>query len=79
MYKVIKKPLTPNMVWDAEHGKPLCRFKNGVLETDDKTVADKLAAMGYSVENDTVEAETAEQTKAVTTSSAPKTTRRNRK
>lgn len=50
MYTVKKKPLTPNMIWDAKAGKPLCSFGHkGFLETNDKELVDKLAAMGHTV------------------------------
>lgn len=35
------------VVWDAEKGRALCRFENGVLETNDSRVIDKLIDLGY--------------------------------
>ena len=50
MFTVIKKPKTPNIIWDAKNNRPLCRFdKKGILETNDKTLAEKLKAMGHTV------------------------------
>ncbi len=49
MFKVTKKPLTPNIVWDAEKNIALCRFTKGVFETNDKDLADKLQEMGHTV------------------------------
>ena len=61
MFKVTKKANSPNIVWDAAKGKPLCRFTGGVFETDCKTVADRLKALGHAV---TGEAEEAKPEKA---------------
>lgn len=62
MMTVIKKPLTPNIVWDTETNKPLCKFNKGVFQTNDKVIADKLAALGHKVtgEVDGVEEEKTE-------------------
>ena len=49
MFKVTKKPKTPNMIWDAANNRPLCKFVKGVLETNDKAIADRLAALGHTV------------------------------
>ena len=50
MFKVIKKPLTPNMIWDSENNRPLCKFdKKGTLETNDKRLVEKLKALGHTV------------------------------
>lgn len=49
MFKVVKKEKTANIVWDEKAGKPLCRFVNGVFETDDKELADRLKGMGHQV------------------------------
>ena len=49
MFRVTKKPRTPNIVWDAAAKAPLCKFVKGVFETNDKKVADKLKAMGHTV------------------------------
>lgn len=48
-YTVTKKPLTANTIWDAEAGKPLCRFDKGVIDTDDDELANKLKALGHTV------------------------------
>lgn len=50
MYTVTKKPLTPNTVWDAETGKPLCKFVKGKLVTNDEQTAKRLGEMGHTVE-----------------------------
>lgn len=52
MFKVTKKPKTPNILWDASNNRPLCKFVNGVLETNDKDLADKLKGLGNSVEGE---------------------------
>ena len=49
MYKVKKKPHTPNIVWDAERKTLLCKFVNGIFETDNKRIADALKAKGHTV------------------------------
>lgn len=49
MYTITKKAKSPNTVWDSENGAVLCTFKNGVLQTNDKAVADRLKAMGHKV------------------------------
>lgn len=50
MYTVTKKPLTPNTVWDAETGKPLCKFVKGKLVTNDEQTVERLGEMGHTVE-----------------------------
>lgn len=50
MFKVTKKPKTPNMIWDASSDRPLCKFVKGVFETNDEALAYKLKGMGYTVE-----------------------------
>lgn len=40
------------IVWDAETDSPLIRFTNGVAETDNKAVANKLKNLGYKVEGE---------------------------
>ena len=47
MYRVTKKPYTGNTVWDGERDCALCTFKNGVIETDNERVVEKLKEMGY--------------------------------
>lgn len=49
MFRVTKKPKTPNMVWDSEKNCLLCKFVKGIFETDDAGVADKLESMGHTV------------------------------
>lgn len=50
MFTVKKKPLTPNVIWDAENNKPLCRFdRSGQLETEDAALANKLKKLGHEV------------------------------
>lgn len=50
MYRVNKKPKTPNIIWDPDTGCVLCRFKGGVFETADKKTADRLKKLGYEIE-----------------------------
>lgn len=49
MFKVTKKPKTPNIVWDAKKNIPLCKFVKGVFETNDEQIAFKLKSMGHTV------------------------------
>ena len=49
MYTVKKKPGTANILWDSTQNRSLCKFVNGVFETGDKGVADKLKALGHTV------------------------------
>jgi hypothetical protein len=59
MLKVTKKPKTPNMIWDAENNRPLCKFdRKGILETNDETLAEKLKAMGHVVTGEVDKVET---------------------
>lgn len=60
MFKVTKKPKTPNILWDASNNRPLYRFVKGVFETNDEAIASKLKDLGYTVtgEVDKVEPET---------------------
>lgn len=53
MFKVTKKPKTPNILWDASNNCPLCKFVKGVFETNDEALASKLKDMGYTVEGAT--------------------------
>lgn len=50
MFKVTKKPKTPNILWDASNNRPLCRFVKGVFETNDEALASKLKDLGHTVE-----------------------------
>lgn len=50
MFKVTKKPKTPNILWDASSNRPLCRFVKGVFETNDEALASKLKDLGHTVE-----------------------------
>ncbi len=52
MFKVTKKPKTPNILWDASGNRPLCKFVNGVFETNDEALASKLKDLGYAVESE---------------------------
>ena len=52
MFKVTKKPKTPNIVWDASNNRPLCKFVKGVFETNDETLASKLKNLGHTVEGE---------------------------
>lgn len=49
MFTVKKKPLTPNMIWDADNNKPLCKFVKGQLTTNDEVLATKLTELGCEV------------------------------
>lgn len=49
MFTITKKPRTPNILWDAAKGEPLCRFVKGVLKTNDVNLAGRLKDMGYEV------------------------------
>ena len=52
MFRVTKKPKTPNILWDASSNRPLCKFVKGVFETNDEPLAFKLKGMGYKVEGE---------------------------
>lgn len=62
MYKVVKKPLSANIVWDAAKNAPLGVFRDGVFLTEDKDVAEKFEALGYTVEEFEKTTETDEKT-----------------
>ena len=49
MFKVTKKPKTPNIVWDSSGNRPLCKFVKGVFETNDEQIVFKLKSMGHTV------------------------------
>ncbi len=53
MFRVTKKPKTPNILWDASSNRPICRFVKGVFETNDTALAGKLKGLGYTVEGET--------------------------
>ncbi len=50
MYKAYGKK--NEIVWDAETNSPLIRFTDGIAETDDINVANKLKNLGYKVEGE---------------------------
>ena len=52
MFKVKKKPKTPNIVWDVSSNRPLCKFVKGVFETNDETLASQLKDLGHMVEGE---------------------------
>jgi len=52
MFKVTKTPKTPNIIWDGANNRPLCKFVNGVIETNDEALVSKLEALGYTVEGE---------------------------
>ena len=52
MFKVTKKPKTPNILWDASNNLPLCRFVKGVFETNDEALASKLKDLGHTIEGE---------------------------
>ena len=49
MFRVTKKPKTPNILWDTSNNRPLCKFVDGVLYTNDKDIAGKLKVLGHTV------------------------------
>lgn len=49
MFKITKKEKTSNIIWNSDKNCPLCKFINGVYETKDKSIAEKLKKMGYTV------------------------------
>lgn len=52
MFRVTKKPKTPNILWDASNNRPFCRFVKGVFETNDEALASKLKDLGHTVEGE---------------------------
>lgn len=52
MITVKKKPLTPNIIWDASSNCALCKFVNGVVKTNDEALASRLKALGHTVEGE---------------------------
>lgn len=50
MFKITKKPKTPNIIWDGSSNLPLCRFVKGEIETNDEALASKLKDLGHTVE-----------------------------
>lgn len=50
MFKI--KGKENGVIWDANLNKPLIKFKNGIAETEDKKVADKLKEMGFDIEDE---------------------------
>ena len=53
MYRIINKPKSPKMVWDAKKGEPLLTFKGGSFNTEDKTIAEKAKSLGFEVVEET--------------------------
>lgn len=39
----------PNMIWDADNNKPLCKFVKGQLTTNDEVLVAKLTELGCKV------------------------------
>ena len=52
MFKVTKKPKTPNILWDASSNRPLCKCVKGAFETNDEALASKLKNLGHTVEGE---------------------------
>lgn len=52
MFRVTKKPKTPNILWDASNNRPLCKFVKGVFETNDEALAFSLKGKEYKVEGE---------------------------
>lgn len=52
MYKITKKPKTPNIIWDVSNNCPLGKFVDGVIETNDADLAAKLKDLGHTVEGE---------------------------
>lgn len=46
-YKFIQKENTPNSIWD---NSIICRFSDGVFETDDEDIANRLISFGIEFE-----------------------------
>lgn len=46
-YKFIQKENTPNSIWD---NGIICRFSDGVFETDDEDIANRLISFGIEFE-----------------------------
>ena len=44
-----KNPKKHGLIWDSKAKKTLIKFNDGKAITDDKTIAEKLEKMGYSV------------------------------
>lgn len=49
MFTVKKKLLTPNMIWDADNDRPLCKFVKGQLTTNDEALVERLTELGCEV------------------------------
>jgi|GEM_PF-1983147 len=58
-YKFIQKENTPNSIWD---NGIICRFSDGVFETDDEDIANRLISFGIEFERLDVQDETDMQT-----------------
>ena len=54
-YKFIQKENTPNSIWD---NGIICRFSDGVFETDDEDIANRLISFGIEFERLDVQDET---------------------
>ena len=52
MFKITKKPKTPNIIWDGSSNLPLCRFVKGEIETNDEALASKLKDLGHTIEGE---------------------------
>lgn len=50
MFKVTGKK--NGVIWDGEKNRPLATFRGGVFLTEDQRVAEKLKAMGLTVEGE---------------------------
>lgn len=53
MFKVTKKSKTPNIIWDTDNNRPLCKFVKRIFKTNNEVLAGKLKDMGYAVEGET--------------------------
>lgn len=49
---VIRSNKSNAIAWDPAENKALCKFKNGIFETQDEALAMRLGALGYAVEKD---------------------------
>lgn len=54
-YRFIQKENTPNSIWD---NGIICRFSDGVFETDDEDIANRLISFGIEFERLDVQDET---------------------
>jgi hypothetical protein len=49
VFTVKKLKESGNIIWDKNNDKPLCKFENGVFQTNDEELAITLQEMGHEV------------------------------